>query len=71
MVLGIADDGDANPQQRGEIAFRDGFGRVIGSLCVHVRLDFAQKRFDVEFVENDHVIHGRERGDERTRARAP
>ncbi len=69
MVFRIADDCYANPEKRGEVAFRNRFRRVIGAFGVHVRLKFAQQRIYVELVENHHVIHGSQSGHQR-RARA-
>ena len=65
MVLRIADDGDANAEQRGEVAFGNRFGGVVGAFGVHVRLEFAQQRIHVELVENHHVVDAAERRDQR------
>ena len=65
VVLGVADDGNADAEQRGHVAFRDGLESVIGALGVDVGVNFAEKMFYVELVENYDVVHKFQRGDER------
>src|ERR1700733_5164132 len=60
MVFGVADNGDANAEQGGHVAFGDGVGRVIGAFGVNVGLKFAEKLLYVGLVENDDVVHGLE-----------
>src|SRR5882757_8138704 len=55
MILGIADDGDADAEASGDGAFGDGVWGVVGAFGVDVGAQFFEKFFDVEFRENQDV----------------
>src|ERR1700722_7786205 len=64
MFFGIANNGDANAEQRRHFALRNRVHGVVGSFGVDVRLKFAQQRFHIELIENNDVVDGFERGDQ-------
>src|SRR5467141_218879 len=57
MLLRVANDGNANAEQPRELTLRDSVGGVVGALGMNLGLQFSQQRVDVEFVEDDHVVH--------------
>ena len=65
MLFGIADDGYSNAEHFRELAFGHCVGGVISAFGVDVWLKFAEQRIYIEFVEDDDVIHGAKRSDER------
>src|SRR5271165_3885936 len=57
MLFWITDDGDADAQQGGEFALGNRLRRVIGPLGMNVRLELTEERVNIQFIEDDHVIH--------------
>src|SRR5271165_1965814 len=57
VVLGIANDSDANAQAIGDSAFGDGFGSVVGALSVNVRTKFFEQLLNVRFRENEDIVN--------------
>jgi hypothetical protein len=66
VLLPIADDGGANLEQPREIGVCRRIGCAIGAAGVHFGLEFAEQRRYIGLVRNDHVVHRRERSDERS-----
>jgi hypothetical protein len=56
MILGIADDGDPASVGVHGVTLRDGFGCVVGSFAVHVRLQQVQQRRNRRLRKNDDVV---------------
>ena len=65
MVFGIADDGDADAEARGDGAFGNGIGGVVGAFGVDVGVQFFEQFLDIRFGENYDVVDGSEGGDEK------
>jgi hypothetical protein len=59
-----ADHGDTDIEERRKIGFAGIIGPAIGAPGMHVRLELAEQRLHVRIVENDHVVHGGQRGDQ-------
>lgn len=62
MVLGIADDGDADAEAGGHGAFGDGVGGVVGAFGVDVGTQIFEKLFDVGFGKNHDEVDVAESG---------
>src|ERR1043165_9369086 len=52
MILRVANDRDAAAVGSYHVTFRHGVFRVIGALCVNVRLQREQQLFNRRFVKN-------------------
>jgi hypothetical protein len=61
-LLAIAHDCDAYPQERREIGSR--IGAAIGAASVHLGLKFTKQRIYVTIIEDEHIIHRRQRRDQ-------
>ncbi len=64
MIFRVTHDGYADAQPRSDGAFRHGFGRIVSSFGVDVRVKFFQKSLHVGFREEYDVIHTAKRGNE-------
>jgi hypothetical protein len=65
VLLSVPDESDANPQKRGELGVRGLMFSPFGAAGVHFGLEFAEQRSYVRVVDNDYVIHRRQRRDQR------
>src|SRR5712692_513931 len=63
VILGVAYDGHADTEPRGDGALRHGVLSVVSAFGVDIRAKLFQKSFDVGFGEKHDVIHAAKRGD--------
>src|SRR5580700_8422260 len=64
MILGVADDGDADAQASGGGTVGHGFGGVVGTFGVNVGAQELEQGLDVGFAEEHDVIDGADCGHE-------
>src|SRR4029077_662690 len=64
MLFRISNDGDSDAESCRDGPLRNGFRRVIGSLCVNIGAEGFEQALHALFVEDHHVIDGAKSGDE-------
>lgn len=64
MILGIANNSDANAQAMGDSSFGNGFGSVVRALGVNVRTKFLEQFFYIRFWKNQDIVDGAECADQ-------
>lgn len=65
MLFGVSDDGNTDAETSGGGALWNGFQSVVGAFGVDVRAKIFEERLDARFAEEDHVVYGANRGDEK------